>query len=82
MSIRKNVDTLLRKLENEFATHNLIEVARLASRQLLAETSRIMVDDMLPAEFDTAADAVFEAPGDIEESRSAFNKIVGEIIYG
>ncbi len=30
MSLRKNIDTLLRKFEKDFATHNLIEVSRSA----------------------------------------------------
>lgn len=30
MSVRKNIDSLLRKFEREFATHNLIEVSRSA----------------------------------------------------
>lgn len=51
-------------------------------RGIIAETVRLAVDDASPAEFEAAADLVFEAPGDIQESSAAFNKIVGELIYG
>lgn len=59
-----------------------LRAARLAGRGILAETSRLEVDDILAAEFGEAADLVFEAPGGIEESKIAFNKIVGELIHG
>lgn len=63
-------------------TERQLRAARLAGRGIVAETARLEVDDTLFVEFEAAADLVFEAPGEIEESRIAFNKIVGELIYG
>lgn len=63
-------------------TERELRAARLAGRRVVSETARILVDDTLPVDFDVTADLVFEAPGGIEESKIAFNKIVGELIYG
>jgi alanine racemase len=46
MSIRKNIDTLLRKFEHEFATHNIIEVSRSALQHNL-DTFADMSDKQL-----------------------------------
>lgn len=48
MSIRSNIDTLLRKFEKEFTTHNRIEVSRTALVQNLELFSNISGKEVIP----------------------------------
>ncbi|HUB93582.1 MAG TPA: alanine racemase [Verrucomicrobiae bacterium] len=48
MSIRKDIDTLLRKLEKEFVTHNLIEISRSALLHNLDTFTTLSGKQVLP----------------------------------